>query len=154
MPDRTACYDELQEPQKRGQATEAIIQSAFVLRDIPVLVPTYGTESYDLVVEVGGRFHRIQCKTAYRKREGTVEFETVSAHLGQDGSDRCGYDGRAAYFAVYDPINDNQYLIPVSERTRDTMELRVRESATDHRVGIDWAGEYRLENQLEELRRP
>ncbi|SIS11560.1 group I intron-associated PD-(D/E)XK endonuclease [Natronorubrum thiooxidans] len=154
MVDRTACYEELQEPQKRGQATEAIIQSAFVLRDIPVLVPTYSTEPYDLVVEVGGRFYRIECKTAYRKREGTVAFETVSSQPARDGSDRCGYDGPAAYFAVYDPINDNRYLIPVSESTRDTMELRFRESTTDHRVGIDRAGEYLLDNRLEELRRP
>lgn len=96
MTDRTSRYEDLQQPQKRGQATEAIIRSAFVVRDVPVLVPAYDNESYDLIVEVGGQFHRIQCKTAYRKSEGTVAFETVSTRRRGEGYDRKSYDGRAS----------------------------------------------------------
>lgn len=155
MTDRTTQYQELERPQKRGQATEAILQSAFVLRDVPVLVPTYDDEPYDLVVEVGGRFHRIRCKTAYRKREGTVAFETPSTRRRRrDGYDRRGEEGRPSYFAVYDPINDNRYLIPVSEVTDGTMELRFREPTNGQRAGIDWCGDYMLDERLEELRQP
>lgn len=154
MLDRATCYENLEEPQKRGQATEAIIQSAFVLRDIPVLVPTYDDEPYDLVVEVGGRFHRIQCETAYRKSAETVAFETVSTRRRRDGYDRRGYDGRTEYFAVYDPVNDNRYLIPVSEAPSGTMEIRFREPKTGQRTGIDWAEEYLLDERLEDLHRP
>ncbi|QFU81851.1 group I intron-associated PD-(D/E)XK endonuclease [Natronorubrum aibiense] len=153
MLDRTTCYENLEEPQKRGQATEAIIQSAFVLRDVPVLVPTYGTDAYDLVVEVGGRFHRLECKTAYRSSESTVAFETVSSCHRRDDYGQRGYSGRAAYFAVYDPVNDNRYLIPVSEVTGDMMELRFRASAASHRTGLDRVEEYLLGDQLEDLRR-
>ena len=134
MLDRTTCYENLEQPQKRGHATEAIIRTAFALRDIPVLVPASDDEPYDLVVEVGGRFHRIQCKTAYRKSEG--------------------YDGRAEYFAVYDPVNDNRYLIPVSDAATGKMEIRFREPKNGQRVGSNWAGDYLLRKRLEDLRRP
>lgn len=154
MSDRPACYEELEEPQKRGQATEAILQAAFVVRDVPVLVPTYDNEPYDLVIEVGGRFHRIQCKTAYRKSDGTVAFETVSTRRRRDGYDRRGYDDRAEYFAVYDPINDNRYLIPVSEAATGKMEIRFREPKNGQCVGINWDEEYLLEERLETLRNP
>ncbi|AEH36415.1 group I intron-associated PD-(D/E)XK endonuclease [Halopiger xanaduensis] len=154
MAERTGPYDELREPQKRGQATEAILRSAFVVRDIPILVPAYDNEPYDLVVEVGGRFHRIQCKTAYRKSEGTVAFETVSTRKRGDGYDREDYDGRAEYFAVYDPVNDSCYLISVSDAATGKMEIRFREPKNGQRVGINWAEDYRLDEQLEELRQP
>ncbi len=97
MSDRSAYYEELEQPQRRGQATEAILQAAFVVRDVPVLVPAYDDEPYDLVIEVGGRFHKIQCKTAYPKSDGTVAFETVSTRRRRDGYDRRGYDDRAEY---------------------------------------------------------
>ena len=154
MLDRTTCYENLEQPQKRGHATEAIIRTAFALRDIPVLVPTSDDEPYDLVVEVGGRFHRIQCKTAYRKSEGTVAFETVVTRRRGDGYDREGYDGRAEYFAVYDPVNDTRYLIPVSDAATGKMEIRFREPKNGQRVGINWAGDYLLRKRLEDLRRP
>ncbi|WP_247003820.1 group I intron-associated PD-(D/E)XK endonuclease [Halosolutus gelatinilyticus] len=154
MPDRTACYEDLEQPQKRGQATEAIVQSAFAVRDVPVLVPTYDTEPYDLVVEVGGRLHRIQCKTAYRKNEGAVAFETVSTRRRGSGSDRTEYDGCAEYFAVYDPINDDEYLVPVSDAATETMALRFRTPKTEQRAGINWCEEYLLDDRLDDLRRP
>ncbi|MFC4436385.1 MULTISPECIES: PDDEXK-like family protein [Natrialbaceae] len=53
LSDRPACYEELEEPQKRSRATEAIMQVTFVVRDVPVLVPAYDNEPYDLVIEVG-----------------------------------------------------------------------------------------------------
>ncbi|WP_440771945.1 group I intron-associated PD-(D/E)XK endonuclease [Natronorubrum sp. DTA28] len=155
MLDRSTRYEHLEEPQKRGRATEAIVQAAFAVCDVPVLVPTADDEPYDLVVEVGGRFHRIQCKTAYRKSEGTVAFETVSRiRRRRDGYDRRGDDGRAEYFAVYDPVNDNRYLIPVTEATSGTMEIRFRAPKNGQRDGINWAEEYLFDERLEDLRRP
>ncbi|WP_339105015.1 group I intron-associated PD-(D/E)XK endonuclease [Haloterrigena salinisoli] len=154
MLDRTTCYENLEQPQKRGHATEAIIRAAFAVRDIPVLVPTSDDEPYDLVVEVGGRFHRIQCETAYRKSEGTVAFETVTTRRRGNGYDRERYDGPEEYFAVYDPVNDNRYLIPVADAAEGKMVIRFREPKTDRHAGSNWAEEYLLEERLEALRWP
>ena len=155
MVDRSTRYENLEEPQKRGQATEAIVRAAFAVCDVPVLVPTSDDEPYDLVVEVGGRFHRIQCKTAYRKSEETVAFETVSrTRQRRERYDRRGADGRAEYFAVYDPINDNRYLVPVSDAASGTMEIRFRTPKNGQHAGINRADEYLFDERLEDLRRP
>ncbi|SDK44911.1 group I intron-associated PD-(D/E)XK endonuclease [Natronorubrum texcoconense] len=154
MLDRSTRYENLEEPQKRGQATEAIVRAAFAVCDVPVLVPAADDEPYDLVVEVGGRFHRIQCKTAYRKTAGTVAFETVCTRQRRERYDRRGADGRAEYFAVYDPINDNRYLIPVSDAASGTMEIRFRAPKNGQRDGLNWAEEYLFDERLEDLRRP
>ncbi|ELY56626.1 group I intron-associated PD-(D/E)XK endonuclease [Natronolimnohabitans innermongolicus] len=154
MLDRTTCYENLEQPQKRGHATEELLRAAFALRDIPVLVPTSGNEPYDLVVDVGGRFHRIQCKTAYRKTAGTVAFETVGTRRRGDGYDRAGSDGRVEYFAVYDPLNDNQYLVPVADAANGKMEIRFRKPENDRRAGINSADDYLLEERLDDLRQP
>ena len=153
MLDRTTCYENLEQPQKRERATEAIIRAAFAVRDIPVLIPT-DDESYDLVADVGGRFHRIRCETAYRKREGTVVFETAGVQRRGNWDGPEGQNGRPEYFAVYDPVNDNRYLIPVSDATTGTMEIRFREPKNGQRAGINWAEEYLLEERLEALRWP
>ena len=152
MTDRTSRYEDLQQPQKRGRATEAIIRSAFAVRDIPVLIPASDDEPYDLVVEVGGRFHRIRCETAYRKSKGTVAVETVRTQRGHERDDRAGDNGCAEYVAVYDPVNDDRYLIPVSDAATGKMELRFREPKNGQRVGINWADDYRFDERLEDLR--
>ena len=36
-------YDRLEEPQKRGQATEAIVTAELIARDVSVLTPAYDT---------------------------------------------------------------------------------------------------------------
>ncbi|MHC3439208.1 group I intron-associated PD-(D/E)XK endonuclease [Natrialbaceae archaeon A-gly3] len=152
MLDRSACYDRLKEPQKRGQATESIIQTAFHLHDVPVLLPAYDNEPYDLVVEIGGRYIRVQCKTAYPKSEGTVAFETVSTRRRHDGYDRRSYDGDAELFAVSDPINDYRYLVDVDDAAASKMEIRFQKPKNGQRVGINWYEEYLFETRLEELR--
>ncbi|WP_440766892.1 group I intron-associated PD-(D/E)XK endonuclease [Natronorubrum sp. DTA7] len=154
MLDRSTRYEHLEEPQKRGRATEAIVRAAFAVCDVPVLVPASDDEPYDLVAEVGGRFYRIQCKTAYRKTAGTVAFETASTRQRRERYDRRGDDGRAEYFAVYDPINDNRYLIPVADAASGTMEIRFRAPKNGQRDGINWAEEYLFDERLEDLHRP
>ena len=65
-------FAELEEPQLKGQATEAIIKSAFVVRDYPVLEPAYDNEPYDFVIESRGEFVRIQAKTGHETGAGTI----------------------------------------------------------------------------------
>jgi hypothetical protein len=100
----TGHFEQLDEPQKRGQATEALLKSEFVVRGIPVLVPEYDNEPYDLVVEVDGLFYKIQAKTAYPDSGGdTVYFETVSTRSRSDGCVRSGYEGEIDLFGVHNP---------------------------------------------------
>jgi len=47
-----------------GDTTEAIILAEFLKAGFPVLIPFGENHRYDLVIEAGGRFLRVQCKTA------------------------------------------------------------------------------------------
>jgi hypothetical protein len=47
-----------------GDITEAVVLAEFLRAGFPVCVPFGDNQRYDLVVEAGGRFLRVQCKTA------------------------------------------------------------------------------------------
>jgi hypothetical protein len=97
---RSEQYDGLDEPQKRGQATEAIITAELIARNVSVPTPAYDNEPYDLVAEIGGEFYRFQVKTAYDgKRDGAVVFRTRSVRTKSEGYEREGYEGKIDYFA-------------------------------------------------------
>lgn len=148
MSARKKRFQQLSETQTRGQATEAILKAEFVLRDIPVLVPEYDNEPYDIVVEVGG-FQRLQCKTAYRNKDGTVQFETLRTRPRSDGYEREGYEGEIDYFAVYNPVCDECYLIPIRAAASGKMEIRFRHPANNQQTGINWHEDVLMDAVLE-----
>jgi hypothetical protein len=140
-------FQELTETQTRGQATEAILKSEFVLRDIPVLVPEYDNEPYDIVVELDG-FQRIQCKTAYRNKDGTVQFETLRTRPRSDGYERDGHEGEIDHFAVYNLVCDECYLVPIDSAATGKMEIRFQQPANNQRNGINWHDDFLLDTVL------
>lgn len=152
MPSRSEYFDQLSETQKRGQATEAILKMEFTLRDIPVLVPEYDNEPYDFVIEFADSTYKIQAKTAYRHSDGTVRFETVSTRARSEGYERDGYEGLIDYFAVYNPVLDEIYLVGIDEASSGKMEIRFREPANNQQAGINWHTDFVLDHKLNEIR--
>lgn len=152
MSNVTRHFEKLTEPQKRGQATEALLKTAFVVRDIPVLTPEYDNEPYDFAIEIDGQFYKLQAKTAYQHNGGTVRFETVSTRTRSDGHERSGYEGSVDYFAVYNPILDEAYLIPIADAASGKMEIRFQATKNNQQVGINWHEEYLLGKQLDNLK--
>lgn len=144
-------FDDLGGPHHRGQAAEAIVKAEFLVRGIPVLTPEYDNEPYDFAIDIDGRFYRIQCKTAYRNKSGTVQFETVTTRTRSSGYDREGYQGQADYFSVYNPVLDETYLVAVNEAAKGKMEIRFQESANGQQSGINWHEDYRLDARLSDL---
>ncbi|WP_254829488.1 group I intron-associated PD-(D/E)XK endonuclease [Haloglomus salinum] len=150
MSDETNRFNRLDEPQKRGQASEAIIKAELVVRDVPVLVPEYDNEPYDLAIEVDGEFYRLQCKTAYGGPD-TVQFETVSTRRTASGYERRAYHGDSDLFAVYNPVVDDVYLVPVEDAAAGKMEIRLTPPANNQSVGINWHEEYLIDARLDNL---
>ena len=141
-------FGELSEPQRKGQATEAVIKAAFVLRDYPVLEPAYDNEAYDFVVEVRGAFLRIQAKTARKTGTGTIQFETATTKVRSSGYVRDDYSGEIEYFAVYAAWLDGIYLVPIEEAAKGKMELRYQKPDNNQTIGINWHEEYLMDEQL------
>jgi len=151
MSNRMDLFSELEETQKRGQATESILKMEFTVRDIPVLVPEFDNEPYDFVVELDGNFTRIQAKTAYQQSAGTVQFETLSTRVRSNGYERDGYEGDIDHFAVYNPVIDESYLVDIDGAATGKMEIRYEEPKNNQRKGINWHEDFLLEKRLNQL---
>jgi hypothetical protein len=93
------------------RSTLAIILS---LRSVGygVLLPFGENTRYDLVIEEGGSFSRVQCKTG-RLREGSIRFPVCSCygHHRNPVTARRSYHGQIDSFAVFCPETGGVYLI-------------------------------------------
>ena len=150
---RSEQYDRLDEPQKRGQATEAIVTGELTARGVSVLTPAYDNEPYDIVAEIDGEFHRLQVKTAYDgKRDGAVVFRTRSVRTKSEGYERDGYEGEIDYFAAFNVGEEEIYLVPIEDAGATTTTIRYESAANNNRANVNWHAEYRLDTVLQRLR--
>jgi hypothetical protein len=145
-------FRQLEEPQRRGDAAEAIVRAAFAVRGVTVLRPEHDNTPYDFVIEVDGEFLRIQAKTAYDGQNGgTVRFETRSTRVKNHGYERGSYDGEIAYFAVYNPVNGDIYLVSIENTPKGSMVIRYEEPANGNWTNVNWHADYRLDSVLSDL---
>jgi hypothetical protein len=126
-----------------GQRTEAAIVHLFLRRGYQVLVPCGVNQRYDLVLDLGDRFLRVQCKTG-RYRDGSVLFNTRSIRSNRRGNFTRGYDGEIDMFAVYCPELDRFYVVPVEVAGRSLGMLRVDPAMNNQKRGIRWAADFEL----------
>jgi hypothetical protein len=126
-----------------GQRTEAAILAEHVKRGYRVLVPFGVNQRYDLVIDTGERFLRVQCKTG-RLKNGRIHFRTVSTRVNTLRAFTRDYHGDADLFLVYCPETDQVYALDVDEAAASQAVLRVDPTANNQVRGIRWAAEYEL----------
>lgn len=126
-----------------GQRTEATILGELVRRGFRVLTPFGENHRYDLVLDLDGRFVRVQCKSG-RLRRGVVNFSTQSVRSNSRQRSTRGYAGEAELFLVYCPDNDGIYAVPVDEAPTGYMSLRVEPPLNKQARGVRWAADYVL----------
>ena len=126
-----------------GQRSEAAIISAFAQRGYRVLVPFGHNHRYDLVLDLGDRFLRVQCKTG-RYRRGGIDFNTVSTRSNMTEVLRRGYRGEIDAFAVFCPQNGRIYAVPVEDTPRGIATLRIEPPANGQSKRVRWAKDYEL----------
>ena len=126
-----------------GLRTEGAILSELIRRGYSVLVPSGVNQRYDLVLDLGGRFVRAQCKTG-RLHCGAVTFYTRSIRTNTKQIMKRGYRGDADLFLVYCPENRKVYAVPVMEAPGDRMHLRVSSALNGQARRVRWASDYEL----------
>lgn len=145
-------FEQLDGPHKRGDASEAVLKAAFATRGITVLTPDTDNEPYDFAIDIGGQFYRLQAKTAYEStREGAVTFDTQSTRVKSDGYERGSYDGVIEFFAVYNPILDESYLVSIDDAPGAKMTIRYETSVNGQDSRINWRDEFLLDVVLDEM---
>ena len=126
-----------------GLRSEAAILSELVRRGYAVLLPLGVNQRYDLVLDIGGRLVKAQCKTG-RLRAGAVTFSTRSIVTSKTRNVFRGYVGEADVFLVFCPATDGIYVVPVDEAPKTQMHLRVDGCRNRQREGVNWARDYEL----------
>lgn len=124
----------------RGNAAEAMVLSALVQRNFEVLIPFGEGHSYDLAVDLGSSFLRVQCKRAWRSG-GCLLFNGYSTDHGNGPR---SYRGRADIFGVYFPLAESVYLVPVTAVTFEG-RLRLESARNNQRKGVRFAAGYAID---------
>lgn len=124
-----------------GNISEAKVIAAFVERGWPVLIPFGDNEPYDVVVEVGGDFKRVQVKTG-RRDQGCLTFNTYSVTGRTHSQVATRYEGKIEWFAVYFPENDGIYIFPIEECSTPKPMFRIDGGRTNKFTR--WAENYLL----------
>ena len=115
--------------------------AALIHHDYYVLLPFGDGQPYDLAIDLGGPFLRVQCKRGWLER-GCVLFNT---HATDHGRGRQSYLGRADIFGVYFPPTDSVYLIPIEAIPRFGGRLRLEPTRNNQRRGIRMAADYEID---------
>jgi hypothetical protein len=104
--------------------------------------------AYDLVLDLGVRRVRIQCKTG-RRRNGAVCFPTRSTRANAKRVTWRTYAGEVDAFAVHCPETDRVYIVPIDEARAALGTLRVTPSRNGQEKGVRWATDYELTTLVE-----
>jgi hypothetical protein len=118
-----------------------MVLSALIKRDFEVFVPFGGGHSYDLAVDMGSLFLRVQCKRAWHSR-GCVIF---NSHSTDHGKGPRSYRGRADIFGVYFPPAESIYLVPIDAVTEFEGRLRLDPAKNNQRKRVRMAAGYAID---------
>ena len=134
-----------------GNITEVSCMLEFMKLGYPVLTPYGDCQRYDFVVEINGKFYRIQSKTANDAyiNEGYIVFRCDNTTTKDGKVVHHFYDeNEIDYFSTF--YDAKCYLVPVNERSREK-RLRFTAPKNGQIRGITFASEYELEKVVANL---
>lgn len=129
---------------QKGNITELETMLAFIKLGYNVLTPYGDCERYDFVVDVNGKFIRVQAKTSSTEDNGaSFKFSCRSCNR-KDGKivHHLYSNEEIDYFVT--TFNGKCYLIPVEECGTDK-RLRILPTKNGRVRGVTWAKDYELE---------
>jgi hypothetical protein len=126
-----------------GTRTEAAILSELIRRGYNVLLPFGVNQRYDLVLDMGGRFVRVQCKTA-RLDDGCVVFSSRSVRSNRTRTLFRPYAGEIELFMAFCRATGRLYAVPIEDAPPTEVRLRLSPTATGQAKGVRWARDYEL----------
>ena len=129
---------------QKGNITELETMLAFIKLGYNVLTPYGDCERYDFVVDVKGKFIRVQVKTSQTEDNGaSFIFSGRSSHRKNGSIIHHQYTAdEIDYFAT--SFNNKCYLVPVNECGANK-RLRLLPTKNGQTRGISWAKNYELE---------
>lgn len=124
----------------RGDIAVAAITLRLLEVGVIVLRPVTEMSRYDLVIDRGYGFERVQCKNAVFKN-GAVIFRTYSVGVGGKPI-RKSYVGQVDLFGVYCPTLKTSYLVPINDVGTAEGRLRVVSARNRQKARVRLASDY------------
>jgi hypothetical protein len=132
-------------PSQKGAVAELAVALEATRLGIPVYRPLAEGGRADMILDVGGRLLRVQCKWANRVG-GVVSVRLRTSRRSSDGYVTTTY--RAAEVdavAAYCPDVESCYLLPISlVDGRTGIHLRLSRARNNQQLGVTYAETYEL----------
>ena len=130
-----------------GTVGEQVLITEFVKHGIPVFVPVRDNLPIDMIVEIGGRFLRVQVKTTEFASNGKMVFCTNISNPFRKTSRK--YDeSEIDLFGLYCIENGYIGLLKIGECTAKETVIRLNESKNNQKANIKFACDYAFERQI------
>lgn len=123
-----------------GNQTTAKVLAALSDRYELVLTPFGEGSRYDLLIDEGGKFIKVQCKTGRLKKNGSIIFNNYS----QTAKGWRQYKDDVDVYGVYCSQTGKTYLVPVNECTTSQTSLRIVPAKNGMKKNIRLAEEYEI----------
>ncbi len=136
---------------RKGNITEMETMLAFMKLGYNVLTPYGDCERYDFVVDMGGKFIRVQSKTASTEDDGaSFRIITCSSNRKDGGIVHHLYTKEDIdYFTTV--FNDIVYLFPVEICSGREKRFRIEPTKNGQVRGITWAKDYVLSGVIKTI---
>lgn len=132
-------------PKRHTDKTGDISEYAAITRLLEcgysVLQPLGQMHRYDLVIEDGGKFLRVQVKTGWLDHDDSCNTYHYYGVNNRAGTTRRSYTGQCEYFCVYLEKLWKVYLIPINEAGGT---LRLTPTKNGQEKHVRWAKDYEL----------
>jgi prevent-host-death family protein len=141
------------DPNRKGNVAELAIAAEAARLNLTVLKPLTEHEPYDLVLAIGGRFLRVQCKWASCKGEVICVRLKRARHSPTRGYVVHTYRrDEVDLFGIYCGDLDRCYLVPI-ERVEGAqgLHLRLAEARNGQRAALHWASDYEFPGAVAQL---
>ena len=137
---------------QKGDITEIRCKLAFMELGINVLDPYGDRERYDFVINIGGKFYRIQSKTSRAIDDGRAfQFNCKRSTRIHGRNADFGYtQDEIDYFVT--AFDGKCYMVPVGECVYEKT-LRLRPAIDKDSPRISWASDYEIEKIVASLKK-
>jgi PD-(D/E)XK endonuclease len=131
---------------QKGAIAEACIAAAALKLGVEVYRPVAEGGRYDMILDIGGKLWRVQCKWATRRGE-TLVISCQSARRCADGFIRRRYTAEEIdAIGAYSLELDRCFLIPIARvENRPAISLRLAPCLNNQRRRINWADDFDFE---------
>ena len=129
-----------------GDETEAMIIHELIAHGYSVSLPFGDNDRYDFIIDDGGDLYRVQCKTAWRTKLGTMRFNTHSQTTRDGEYHESTYEGEIDAFLVRAPDDEALYWVDIERASKRKMALRYT-ADIDH-PSINWASDFESEGEI------